>query len=521
MSDTRCGAATLDDAISLYEASRLEEARGACRAALVASPDDARALHLMAAVLLELGDGEAALGYAERAVVLDAAPWTYHNTLAGIFQHQGRLEEAKAALREGIRLSPQRAELHGNLGKIYQQQDAQDDAELCFRRAISLDADCDQACRNLADLMREQNRFDEALRCYDRMIERRPQEAGPRLNRALMFLEHGRLASGWPEYAWRWRMPGGPPPRDFFPWPAWDGSSLSGKTLFVHAEQGLGDEIMYGSCYPQLIARAGHCIFSCDPRLVTLFTRSFPTATISAIRRGEESQWQGVKGRSIDFQIAAGDVPRYLRCSTESFPRQRRFLHEDEQQRAFWKDRLDALGGGLKVGIAWRAGRRPREKHIRTTRLDQWSKVLQCEGVRFVNLQHGDCAAELDAVNRSLASPIADWDDFDQTGDLDSLAALISQLDLVISVSNTTVHLAGALGKRVWVLLSGCGTWRWVLGRERSLWYAGVRQMRRRRGGDADELLGRVADELAGMGKKIPAGISPPHAWRARRQHQN
>ena len=129
-----------------------------------------------------------------------------------------------------------------------------------------------------------------------------------------------------------------------------------------------------------------------------------------------------------------------------------------------------------------------------------------------MNQQHGDCADELAAVNRSLERPIADWDDFDQTAQLDSLAALIGQLDLVVSVSNTTVYLAGAVGKAVWVLLPHCGVWRWTQGRQRALWYASARQMRRRSGDDAEELLGRVADELARVaghsaGRPAPARL--------------
>ena len=510
MNNTHTSEAAWADALRLYEAGRLEESRAKCRAAISASPDDARCLHLMAVVLIRQGEAEAALGFAERAVVRDASQWTYHNTLAGVLQSLDRLDEARSALREGIRVAPDRAELHNSLAKIYQQQGSTRDAELCFRRAAGLAPDNQEARQNLAGLLRKQNRFDEALRCYDQMIEAYPDDASSHLNRALMFLEHERLASGWVEYAWRWREPGGPPPRDFYPGPAWSGEPLSGKTIFVHAEQGVGDEIMFASCYPALVARAGHCIFTCDPRLVPLLRRSFPTATISAVRRGEEQQWQSPEGRSIDYQIAAGDVPRYLRCTVESFPRQRRFLRPDAQQSEFWRQRLDALGPDLKVGIAWRAGRRTKEKLHKTTDLVQWRGVLQCEGVHFVHLQHGDCAAELAAVNRSLERRIADWDDFDQTDHLDSLAALIGQLDLVISVSNTTVHLAGALGKPVWVLLPQCGIWRWTQGRERSLWYASARQMRRRVGDDAEELLARVADELAcavGSG----AGIAAPH----------
>ncbi|MCH8045331.1 MAG: tetratricopeptide repeat protein, partial [Planctomycetes bacterium] len=510
MNITHTSAPSFTGALGFYQAGNLEDARAACRAAMTASPDDARCLHLMAAVLVQQGEAETALGFAERAVVRDPSQWTYHNTLAGVLQNLDRLDEAVAALREGIRLEPGRAELHNSLAKIYQHQGSDGDAELCFRRAAGLDSENQEARRNLAGLLRKQDRFDEALRCYDQMIEERPDDALSHLNRALMFLEHERLASGWVEYDWRWREPGGPPRRDFFPWPLWTGETLSGKTIFVHAEQGVGDEIMFASCYPALLARAGHCIFSCDPRLVPLLQRSFPTATISPIRRGEEQQWRPPEGRSIDYQIVAGDVPRYLRCTVESFPRQRRFLMADRSQGEFWRERLDALGPGLKVGIAWRAGRRPQEKLVKTTDLVQWRSVLQCPGVRFVNLQHGDCGAELAAVNQSLERSIADWDDFDQTRQLDSLAALIGQLDLVISVSNTTVHLAGGLGKAVWVLLPHCGIWRWSLGRDRSLWYANAVQIRRRPDDDAQELLGRVADEL---GRVVGGGacVAGPH----------
>ena len=359
MNDTLSSGAAWSDALSFYKTGQFEEAHAACRAAIDASPDDARCLHLMAAVMMQRGDAPSALGFAEQAVVRDGIQWTYHNTLAGVLQQMGRLDEATAALREGICVAPGQSELHNSLAKIYQQQGSHTDAELCFRRAAGLEPESQEARKNLAGLLRKQDRFDEALRCYDQMIEEHPLDASSHLNRALMFLEHERLASGWVEYAWRWREPGGPPPRDFYPWPLWTGESLSGKTIFVHAEQGVGDEIMFASCYPALLARAGHCIFTCDPRLVPLLARSFPTASVSAICRGDEPQWHPPGGRSIDYQIAAGDVPRYLRCTVESFPRQRRFLHTDRGHGEFWRRRLDALGSGLKVGIRKRSSSRP------------------------------------------------------------------------------------------------------------------------------------------------------------------
>jgi hypothetical protein len=312
----------------------------------------------------------------------------------------------------------------------------------------------------------------------------------------------GDFARGWPEYEWRLKQK--KRRRHHFPFPWWNGESLAGKTLLVYAEQGIGDEIFFASCLPEIIARAGHCIVECEPRLAPLFARSFPQATIHGGDRQAGLGWlTGLP--AVDLQVAAGSVLQHLRPDAGSFPSRGAFLSADAQAVAGWRGRLAALGDGLKVGISWRGGRLARQRRERSTRLQQWAALLALPRAHFVNLQYGDCGAELDEVRARSGVAIHAWDAPDPLVDMDGFAALVSALDLVISVDNSTVHLAGALGVPTWLLLPQVPEWRWFSGRADSPWYPCVRIFRQPVLGDWDGVMSEAARELRMRLANFPA----------------
>ena len=483
-------------ALEMFRAGQADEAVAACREVIARQPACAAAHHLLAAIELQRGNPATARPSAEQAVELDPNHWTHHNTLGCVLNELQDSQQALASYRRGLQIAPNTAELHNNLARAQCDLGEDLDAQASYREALRLDPAYAEASYNLANLCRDGGRFDEAIALYDAALRQQKDMLLARRNRGLALLEMGRFADGWGEYDWRWSQPQRTRPGGSLDVPPWEGQPLSGRTILIQAEQGVGDEIMFASCYPQMIARVGCCVLTCDPRLAAVFGRSFPSAVISPVCRGEERSWRVPPGVTIDFQAAAGDLPRYLRASAESFPRQRRFLLADRDRRASWRRRLDSLGVGLNVGISWLAGRTRQERRNRSIPLDAWASLLDTPGVNFLSLQYGDCQEQLARVMADTGVAIHTFDDFDPTNDLDQLAALISSLDLVISVDNTAVHLAGSLGTPVWAMLPPAGTWRWTQGRDDALWYESVRLMRATAAGDWSGLLERVRDEL-------------------------
>jgi hypothetical protein len=290
--------------------------------------------------------------------------------------------------------------------------------------------------------------------------------------------------------------------------PRWDGSPLAGRTLLVHAEQGLGDEIMYASCMPEAIAQARHCVIECADRLVPIFTRSFPQATVRAVAKGDTGEWlKNVP--PIDVQIPAGSLPLHLRRTAADFPRERAYLKADPARVALWGTRLAGLRPGLKVGLSWRGGTSLTRSVLRSIPLERLLPLLQQEGMCFVSLQYGDVREDLDRVVRRHGVSIQHWqeaiDDYEET------AALMCALDLTISVCTAVVHLGGALGRPVWTMAPLRPEARYGVSGESMPWYASVRMFRQPRYEDWDSVISKVAGELAALAadRELP---SPPPA---------
>lgn len=258
---------------------------------------------------------------------------------------------------------------------------------------------------------------------------------------------------------------------DRFPYAPWDGKPLRGG-LLVLAEQGIGDEIMFASCLPNLRERVGSVALECSPRLAGLFARSFPGIAVHGLERGAAFDWPG-RHPELQAKAAIGSLPGWLRTSSDAFPGHRGYLVPDPVRVRRWRDRLDALGSSMKVGISWRGGSPKTRGPLRSVDLAALQPLLALEAVRFVSIQHEPAAEESE---RARTMNVAVWEE--ATADCEDTAALIAALDLVITVANTNAHLAGALGKRAWVLLNDSPEWRWLRAGNRSPWYPSLELMR-------------------------------------------
>jgi hypothetical protein len=201
-----------------------------------------------------------------------------------------------------------------------------------------------------------------------------------------MLLKRREFAAGWREYAWRVRIPEVDHWRDY-DYPMWQGEALSGKRLLVQAEQGLGDQIMFASCLPDVLANAQSMVLECDPRLAKLFARSFPRAAVYRHRVAGEPPW--AHEPAPDFRARCGDLPRMLRNRDADFPVHAGYLLADPARVAAWRERLSGLGSGLKVGISWRGGTPGTGQAMRSMPLEVLQPVLATENAHFVSLQYG------------------------------------------------------------------------------------------------------------------------------------
>jgi len=339
----------------------------------------------------------------------------------------------------------------------------------------------------------ELGRADEALARLDGLLAANPEVAEYRWNRAVLRLARGEYAAGWDDYEARHQRTQGAAPRRF-PLPEWGGQALgAGQSLLVYGEQGVGDEIMFASCVSDARARTGAVVLECDPRLAPLFARSFPGVHVHGAPRDGDRGWLAAHP-ALARQSAIGALPRWLRREAAAFPAHAGYLRADPARVAHWRAWLAVAGPGPTVGIAWRGGTAKSRAALRAMPLTEWAPLLGVPGVRWVVLQADAGGEELAAIRAATAAaPLLPGI---AVSDVDDLAALASALDRVITVDNTLAHLAGALGRPVWIVLPTAADWRWGTGGDRTVWYPAARLWRQAARGDWSPVVAALADAL-------------------------
>ena len=482
----------------LERVARYEEAKDVCREILDIDADHRPAWGLLGRLASERGETTTAVAHYRQALRCRPDDAELHQNLADVFR-EGRfsadalsaktlLPEAAAHYRRAVELAPERPVGWCRLGDVLQDADDYHAAVTCYRRALEIDPCLTAARYSLGLALRSLGRFDESLSCWNQILRADPDSATACLERGLTQIAAGRWASGWDDFECRWHNQPRP-----FDRPVWDGSALQTERLLVYAEQGVGDEMMFASCLPDVLTRVTECWIECDARLVPLLSRSFPAATVHG-RPFAAAPPADMESPQFDLQIAMGSLPRLFRRNAADFPRSHGYLKADPNRVRIWHDRLADLGDGLKVGISWRAGRGPDVR--RCIALEQWQPLFSQPSLKFVNLQYGDVDEEIASCQHRFGVTIADWNGTDLLNDLDDLAARIAALDLVVSVDNATVHLAGALGATVWALLPFAADFRWQYRTDSTPWYPTMRLFRQQQPGEWSPLLARAAGEL-------------------------
>lgn len=480
--------------LCMHSLGRLEDASDCYELALHFRPDFAR-VHLDRAYTeRKRGAKQAALARVRAAIAAGHATAEAHNLEGSLLLDAEDVAGAVAAFERAVELDPDYPDANNNLGYVLFRDRAQyDRGARHIERALELDPDNPGYLCNYTMVLSHRGELDRTIELCNRILEVHPGMDEIRLNRGLALLRLGRFEAGWRDYEARKSVRCNYVPRDL-PWPEWEGQPLDGKTILIYGEQGLGDEIMFASCFPDMVRRAGLCVVECEERLAPIFRRSFPgiTVVVGAQTRGRP-EWLA-HAPPIDFQVATGSLPLYLRSRPEDFPAHGGYLRSDPERARRWRQRLDQLGSGLKIGVSWRGGMQSTRRDLRSIDLATLATLFDINGAHLVDLQYGDTRDERSRLQSERGDVLHSWPEV--ASDLDELAALVGELDLVVSVCTAVIHLAGALGGEVWVLVPAVPEWRYQQQGTRMPWYPSARVFRQRPGEDWTVVMNDVTAAL-------------------------
>ncbi len=478
-------------AVTLLALGRVGEARELLRWILKRAPDLPAAHTNLGIASERLGRFDDALAGFERAVALEPANPGAHHNLALFLRRIDRHEAAEAALRRARELAPDDAAIVRDLAGVVRELGRPAEARALLEPQLARRPESADLHVALATLLRDLGDFPGAGAQFEAALACDPAHALARLGRGLLRLAAADFARGWDDYESRYETEESP--RRGFPFPEWDGRGLAGRAVLVYAEQGLGDEIMFANCLPDVIAEARRVVVECDPRLAGLFARSFPAATVMGAPRNEPGAWIERAG-PIDVQVAAGSLPRRYRRAARDFPSHAGYLRADPERVRGYRARLAALGPGRKVGLAWRGGLMRTRRAVRSIEPERLAPLLARMDVHFVSLQHGDVEADLARMRVASGRSPVHWPGV--AADPEEAGALMAALDATVAVCSAAVHLGGALGARVIALVPAHPEWRYLEAGDRLPWYPSVEVVRQARPGDWSTALDRVGQRL-------------------------
>jgi len=409
-----------------------------------------------------------------------------HSNLGVAYQAEGRLDEAADCFRQALRLQPHFAEAYINLGTLLLAQAKLDESVSCYRQAVRCRPDYPVAHCDLGAALQRQGNAREALACFDEALRLKPDFADAHLAKSYTLLLAGDFERGWPEYEWRSRCPDFIMPRWRGPQPAWDGSPLGGRTILLHAEQGLGDTLQFIRYVPLVQERGGRVVVEVQAPLAHLLQSC--SGIDQVIARGEVQP-------PFDVHAYLLSLPGLLSTTVATVPAKVPYLTADPALVAHWRTQLSAVPG-FKIGINWQGSREHKMDSLRSVRLLEFAPLASLQGVHLFSLQEGAGTEQLGTL--AGAFPVTDLGSRldGPSGAFMDRAALMTNLDLVVTVDTALAHLAGALGVPVWVPLAFAADWRWLLDREDSPWYPSMRLFRQTRLGEWAPVFERLAAEV-------------------------
>jgi tetratricopeptide (TPR) repeat protein len=464
----------------LAECGQQGEAERCYREAVRLRPDCAAAHYNLGLILVD--SGRVAEGIAQYHTALRQNPDfpEAHNNLGLALVRAKRPAEAIPHYQEAVQLKPTFADAYCNWGHALTQQDRFGDAAGLYQKAIQLNSQLQQAYTSLGWALERVGKRDEALKWYAQVLRLKPDYAEARVARAMLFLMKGEFEQGWPDYEWRWKLADRPAQK--FPQPLWDGSPLGGRTIFLHAEQGLGDTIQFLRYSPLVKQRGGRVIVGCQQSLLRLLARSPGIDQLVA---------EGSALPSFEVHAPLLSLPGIFHTTLETVPAGIPYVFADPNLIASWRQELGRLPG-LKIGIAWQGNPEYQADRERSIPLRLFAFLAKLPRVHLISLQKGPGVEQLALLEDRF--PVLDLSCRLET--FMDTAAIMMNLDLVIAADSAVPHLAGALAVPVWLPLPMTPDWRWLLDREDSPWYPTMRLFRQHQRGDWAEVFKRIAKEL-------------------------
>jgi Flp pilus assembly protein TadD len=468
----------------LQDMGRLHEAELRYREACHLKPDYPVVFNNLGNLLGALGRLGEAEAHFRHALSLKPDFPEACNNLANLLLHCRRASEAETFCREALRLRPEYALAHNSLANALMEYDDYQAAEFHYREAVRLKPDYAEAYNNLGSLLGRLCKLDDSMAFFREAVKLQPDFHEAHANLGMTLLGVGEFEEGWRTYDTHRKIEG----LQDLKGPRWEGEVLDGRVLLVYAEQGYGDVIQFSRFVP-LIASRARVVFEVPRELLGLLA-DLPGVD-QMVARGDPLP-------PYDAHCALLSLPRWLGITVERVLGDLPYVSAAPQKRQNWRDRVGELSG-LRIGLAW-AGNPPlASDRRRSISLDKFSRLAEVSGVSFVSLQKGVAAEQ--TLSPPAGMVVHDW-----TADLHDFAdtaALVSELDLVIAVDTSVVHLAGALGHPVWLLNRFDSCWRWQIDSERSPWYKTLRQFKQPKPGDWDSVFSQVKAALESASRKV------------------
>ena len=483
---------------ALKEMGQLDQSVQAYQRALEITPDDAEIHNNLGVTLKEMGQLDQSVQAYQQALEINPQYAEAYNNLGNVLKEMDRLDESIQAYQQALEINSRYVEVYNNLGNVLKEMDRLDESIQAYQQALEINPQYAPAYSNLGNTLGAKGELAQSIRAYQQALEINPQYAEAHKNLSLSLLKLGNFKQGWEEYQWRWKCDKfAMENRRNFPQQMWDGSSLDGKSILIWQEQGTGDCIMFASLFVKLQERAQKIFVETEHRLLPILERSFPTIHFYTTHIPPDPL---LLNTTIDFQSPIASLPQWLLTSEEDFPKRHAYLKANDHmaQKCRYKYQQLAAGKTL-VGISWNSVNKSIGKQ-KSAPLKHLEPLLSSNDCFFINLQYeyDDFTHELNQFANNTDVSIYCDTEINPLESLDDFAAQIAALDLVITISNTTAHMAGALGKSVWTLLHYGADWRWLTGRSDTPWYPSMTLFRQRDQGDWDSAIRQVHTALKG-----------------------